>query len=407
MSNDIYKEKKYNYVYQITNNINGMKYIGSRGTNNEPMEDLKKYRSSSRNNTLKTELKNHPESFIYEILSLHDTRSESYIEESRLHKLYDVMNNNEFYNMTNHGSNKFTTCGMVAVRDTFNNTMLVSINDERYLNGELVSVNLGRKASDETRLKMSERNKGDNNHFYGKKHTNETKAKLAEYSGDKSSMYGKSHTDEVKKYLSYINKGRNVSDETKEKLKIVNSGIRNHGSICVSVDGIVYESIKFFINIYGCCRNTVERRCLSSDDVWSGWLYINKDEVCDNDLYKSRAINNMSEYELSMNQHYNETKRRLNSIMLPIKNYTHTDDSKKKISEGNKGKIITDETRKKISIACSGKNNKRSKPVSVCGIIYDCGNEVIKLYKISKYHLKTRCLSDDPKWEEWFYVGKE
>lgn len=85
------------YVYQITYNT-GKKYIGVRSCKCSIEED--QYMGSACHL---------PGNLIgcKEILSVHDSRSESMAEEIRLHALYDVKNNPNFYNQCNATSTKF------------------------------------------------------------------------------------------------------------------------------------------------------------------------------------------------------------------------------------------------------------------------------------------------------------
>lgn len=67
--------------------------------------------------------------------------------------------------------------------------------------------NVGRKASDQTRLKMSENRKGEGNSFFGKTHSSETRQKISEKSREHSSKFGnpflgKVHTEETRKKMS-------------------------------------------------------------------------------------------------------------------------------------------------------------------------------------------------------------
>lgn len=61
--------------------------------------------------------------------------------------------------------------------------------------------------SEQTRRKISIRNKG-NKYFFGHKHTEETKKKISErVKGKNNGMYGKSHSLETKKKMSLLRKG--------------------------------------------------------------------------------------------------------------------------------------------------------------------------------------------------------
>ena len=139
----ISKDKnKYNFVYQITEISTGIKYIGSHGTEkSNPLKALKKYKSSAKK--FKKKQKYNPLNYYYEILSYHETRDEATLEESRLHFLYDVKCNPNYYNLSNQTPNGFSTSGKVVVKDEFGNTSLVNCNDPNYMSGELTQHSKG------------------------------------------------------------------------------------------------------------------------------------------------------------------------------------------------------------------------------------------------------------------------
>ena len=93
------EEKKYNYVYEIIYS-DGKKYIGVRSCNCEIIQD--NYYGSSKiiPNKLKTNRTK-------VILSTHSTRDEAMKEEIRLHALYNVKDNPNYYNQCNSSSVKF------------------------------------------------------------------------------------------------------------------------------------------------------------------------------------------------------------------------------------------------------------------------------------------------------------
>ena len=67
------------------------------------------------------------------------------------------------------------------------------------------------KPSEETKKKMSEAKKGENNPNYGKHFSEETKKKIGEAKkGEKHPMYGKHFSEEHKKKLSEAHKGKNI-----------------------------------------------------------------------------------------------------------------------------------------------------------------------------------------------------
>lgn len=115
--------------------------------------------------------------------------------------------------------------------------------------------NEGKTLSAETRAKISEASQGEKNHFYGKKHTPESKAKMSAAqkgkvissetrakmseahknpspetrkklsearTGEKNPFYGKHHTLETKAKISEAK--QNPSDETRAKISAANKG---------------------------------------------------------------------------------------------------------------------------------------------------------------------------------------
>jgi hypothetical protein len=89
--------------------------------------------------------------------------------------------------------------------------------------------------SKETRRKLSEAKKGENNYWYGKrkeqhprygiKHSEETKRKQSEsMKGENNPNYGKSPSEETKRKQSEVKKGKKHSEETKRKQSEVKKG---------------------------------------------------------------------------------------------------------------------------------------------------------------------------------------
>jgi ribosomal protein S20 len=88
--------------------------------------------------------------------------------------------------------------------------------------------------SKETKRKLSELNKGENNPSYGKRGeksplygrtlSKETKRKLSEVKKGKN---GKLHTEETKRKMSVVKKGKLHTEETKRKMSELNKGANN------------------------------------------------------------------------------------------------------------------------------------------------------------------------------------
>ena len=108
--------KKYHYVYKIINQKpqdQRKYYIGVRSCDVLPEQDTQYLSSSKYLKQALLEIGH--QYFIKEILSVWSTRTLANAEETRLHALFDVARNPEFYNMSKSTSSGFCTLGMVTV----------------------------------------------------------------------------------------------------------------------------------------------------------------------------------------------------------------------------------------------------------------------------------------------------
>jgi hypothetical protein len=128
---------KYHYFYKITNNLNGYFYYGVHNTNN--LEDG--YMGSG------TRLKYAYqifgiENFSKEILKFFNTAEDAFKYESEI-VTEELTRRIDCYNIQQGGIYS-NTLGLATVRDKFGNCFDVSVNDPRYLSGELVGITKGR-----------------------------------------------------------------------------------------------------------------------------------------------------------------------------------------------------------------------------------------------------------------------
>lgn len=78
---------------------------------------------------------------------------------------------------------------------------------------------LGKKHTPETRAKMSQVRRGENNHNYGKKFSAETCEKIGEaHRGEKHPNYGKHLSEETRVKIGEANSGRRRTPETRRKM---------------------------------------------------------------------------------------------------------------------------------------------------------------------------------------------
>lgn len=122
-------EKKINYFYKITNNVNGKFYYGIHSTNN--LEDGYMGSGSRLNYAYK---KYGVENFTKEILKFFDTRKECAEYESEI-VTEELVHDKNCYNVSC-GGEHFNTIGTISVRDIDGKCFRCSKYDEKYLNGE-------------------------------------------------------------------------------------------------------------------------------------------------------------------------------------------------------------------------------------------------------------------------------
>lgn len=215
-------------IYKITNNINGKIYVGMHST--QDINDT--YMGSGTN--IKAAIKKYGiENFKREILQ-HCSSYEEMMSAEQLIVNEEFIKRKDTYNLII-GGLSYGSFGIsrteeireamknkVPVRDKFGNKFKVDVTDDRYLSNELIHTSkgtkrteeqrakiankaFGRKCSDETKQKISVAISGENNHFYGRHHTEETKKILREKAIKRKMV---AFSDTHKKKLSENKKGK-------------------------------------------------------------------------------------------------------------------------------------------------------------------------------------------------------
>ena len=199
-------EHKYNYFYRITNKINGHFYYGVHSTDN--LDDG--YMGSG--TRLKGAYKKYGiENFEKEIVKFCESRKEAYELESSV-VTEALIKDNNCYNIIL-GGEQFNTEFLVAVRDKNGKTLLVHKDDPRYLSGELVGVTKGYfSAIDENGNTMLVKEKSENIHGvnYKKVTVKDSKGKIFLVSVDDPRY--------LSGELKHVWVGKKHSEETKQKL---------------------------------------------------------------------------------------------------------------------------------------------------------------------------------------------
>ncbi len=190
------------YVYKITNNKPSDErkfYIGVRTSKNCSSEEDIEYWSSSKSLLIDIKIIG-KEFFSKEVLKEFKTREEAINYEIKLHNDYEVSTNEEFYNRAKQKSNGFDRSGVKCT--------------EEQKRG--ISERSKKMMRENPKIReMFTNNNGENNPFYGKSHSEETRRKIGEAS-----------------------RRRVTTKETKEKISKATAGANNPRAYTV----LIYDS---------------------------------------------------------------------------------------------------------------------------------------------------------------------
>lgn len=176
----------YGYIYITENLVNGKKYIGQK----KSTKFLNERYLGSGAILHKAIQKYGKENFKVTMICECNSKEELDDKEVYYIKLYDAQNNPNFYNLTRGG--------------------------ESGLGGPKFK---GHKHTEESRRLISESIKGEKNPFYGKHHTEETKAHMKEMA-----KFRKPVSEETRQKLSKIRKGRKFTEEHRRKISEAQKG---------------------------------------------------------------------------------------------------------------------------------------------------------------------------------------
>ena len=277
---------KYHYTYRITNIKERMYYYGVHSCYCLPEEEIGiTYFSSSKNKEFKQDQKENPQDYKYKVIKQFNTRTEANYHEEILHAKFNVKEHKMFYNKHN-ACGKFDSTGMVSCVDKDGNKHYVSNKDHRFLSGELISTSKGR----------SKDNSGSKNPNYGKTTPQETRDKISytlknngytdsEETRVKKSISAKNRptaTKETRDKLSKINKGKQFSSETIEKMLATKRSREygpNYNSLNVDIKNeygeVIFSCLNNFCKI--CEENNLPGTALRNSIKTKKPIYINLD----------------------------------------------------------------------------------------------------------------------------------
>lgn len=229
-SDDIYYMN--HYTYKITNIKTNKSYVGVRSSEDIPSEDIGiKYFSSSSDKVFISEQRINPENFIYEVINTFDNRVDALTDEIRLHEMYDVCKNPQFYNLSkqtskgmdftggNHSEESKLKIGEASKERGISEKAKANLlwhNKNRIRTPEeikkmseakLGNTNASGKRSEEYSKKLSERMKGKPSFFKDRTHSEESKKKMSEAKLGNTNASGK-RSEETRKKISEGRKGK-------------------------------------------------------------------------------------------------------------------------------------------------------------------------------------------------------
>ena len=204
--------KRNHYVYRITNTRINKHYYGSRTTEMYPKDDIGfKYFSSSRDKSFILDQKENPQDYKYKVIRIFNTRKEALELEIIFHNRFNVGKNNKFYNLAKQSTIGRDTTGIVQAKNIITNEKISISKEEFDKRDDLVGVTKGRDNTKDINNK-NRGLKGDKNPFYGKKHSKDSLALML------LSNIGRKASKETKLKMSNTRKGVKKSEEHKSKI---------------------------------------------------------------------------------------------------------------------------------------------------------------------------------------------
>lgn len=219
------------YVYRITNKITKLHYYGKRSCVCDPKLDLGiKYFSSSKDKAFILDQKMNTSSYKYKIIKKFSTSEEAIEYEIKLHNKFNVGINPKFYNRAKQTALKFSTVGKAVVKDFQGNNLQVDVNDPRINTKELIGVNNGFHHSEKTKTQLSIAHTGKT---FTEEHRRNLsiarkgkKVNTAKASLDALNAYRHlAYTEEARAKISAKLKGRNLTEEHRQKISNSQKGI--------------------------------------------------------------------------------------------------------------------------------------------------------------------------------------
>lgn len=301
------------YIYKITNNINGHMYIGQHSTKN--INDG--YMGSGY--ALRAAFKKYgKENFNKDIIAyVNGTKKE-------------LDHCEKFF--IRHYRNKFGKDMLYNIADGGNGGNMGEEWYKKYAEG---------CHTEKWRQTMSDKFSGDKNPFYGKKHSEETRKKLKDFSNQPDELKRRSERVKGSNNPMY---GKKLSEERKKKISEKSKSLWNNEEYRKKTS----ESMK---------------RCWGDEE------------------YRAKRSK-------SIKQFWKDNPEKRKEIGDRFRGKPKSEETKRKMSENNARywhyHEVSQETREKKSKASSGHKNPRAKKLSIDGEVYECMKYAAQKYGVSK-----------------------
>lgn len=223
------------YVYLIVNNINNKKYIGKRSCSCPIEQD--NYMGSGK--ALKQAQKKYGiENFTKHILLVCDSEEQAYIEEEKAIELAGAVESDRYYNIAYGGKgagsgerNHFY--GKRHSEETREYLKLISKDKYKGVNNPMYGVTPLERVKNNIEKykiwcnKISKANSGANNPNYGKTPSEETRKKISDaVKGEKHPFYNKPCSETRRENISKANKGKVFTKEHRENISKARMGMK-------------------------------------------------------------------------------------------------------------------------------------------------------------------------------------
>ena len=246
----------YYYIYETTNNINGKKYIGQHGD-----DSLDNNYLGSGTAILRAIKKYGKEHFSKKILEIVDIDNINEKEIEWIKKKNAFMSDN-YYNMTEGGE------GCRGIQRFGQDNPFY-----------------GKTHSEETKQKISEAYKGQKLTEYQLQKLKEGREKYNQQyngwrvKGERNGFYGKTHSEESRRKISENNKGKQsrlgakLSEETKKKIsESVKKVVHKRKVQCIET-GIIYESVSEAGRQMGLHHQSIHACCIGKIKHTGGYTW--------------------------------------------------------------------------------------------------------------------------------------